>query len=80
VVRDEVLVNLDHRPPRNLLVLEPRLAANTDDARVVSRRSDQAVERVGLDTGVGVDHKHELAKRRELILEEGEEGETGRTS
>ena len=56
---------LDHSPPRLLLVLEPRLAADADDLRVVGRRSDEAVERVGCDRRVGVDDEHELRSGRE---------------
>jgi len=49
MVRDIVLVDLDHGPPRCLLVAELRLSADTNDRRVVCARSDKAIEGVRSD-------------------------------
>jgi hypothetical protein len=59
-MRDKVLVDLDHRPPRDLLVLEARLSADTDDLRVVRRGGNETVERICLHGSIGIDDEHEL--------------------
>lgn len=60
MVRDEVFVDLDHSPPRFLLVGKFCFTTNTDDPRVIRSARDQAIERVGSDTRIGVDNKHVL--------------------
>lgn len=59
-MRDKVLVDLDHRPPRDLLVFEARFTADTDDLRVVRRGGNETIERICFDRRVGIDDEHEL--------------------
>ena len=47
MVGDVVFVDLDHGPPRGLLVRQLGLAANTDDSRVVRAGSHEPVQGIG---------------------------------
>lgn len=49
MVRDVVFVDLNHRPPRLVLVGDLCLATDTDNARVVGGRGNQSVKSVGGD-------------------------------
>ena len=49
MVRDVVLVHLNHRPPRAFFVGELGFTTDTNDTRIVRRRRNQAIERLGCD-------------------------------
>jgi hypothetical protein len=46
MVRNVVFVDLDHRPPRPLFVIEFSLSANSNDAGIIRGDCNEAVERI----------------------------------
>ncbi|KAI3482907.1 hypothetical protein L1887_54229 [Cichorium endivia] len=62
VVRDKVLVHLDHGDPALRLVGDARLATRAHDERIAHHAVGQRLHRLGIDHGVGVDHEAELEK------------------
>ena len=62
VMRDEVLVNLNHSPPRSFFVLQTGFTANASNLCIVGTSCDQSIERILADTGISVDHKKIFVK------------------
>jgi ribosomal protein L28 len=52
MVRDIIFVDLDHRPPRPLVVVKFRLSTNGNDTGVIRGDRDEAIQRVWRD-GLG---------------------------
>lgn len=62
MMRNIVLVNLNHGRPRAFLVLQAGFTADTGDLRVIGTRGDKSSERVFLDGSIGVDHEQVLVE------------------
>ena len=62
VMRDVVLVYLDHRPPRILFIRQLRLAAETNDGRIVCCNRNQTIEGIGFDFRVRIDCEEEFVQ------------------
>ena len=56
-MRDEVFVNLDHSPPRTLLILKTSFTANTSNLGIVGTSSYKTVQGVLSDAGIGINHE-----------------------
>lgn len=68
-----MVLTLDHSRPRGLGVAERRLSAETDDLLVLDERSNEVVERVGIDDGISVDHEQVLEEEGSSASDQEEE-------
>ena len=57
MMRDIVFVDLNHRPPRPLLVLQACLAAYAGNLGIVGTGGDESIEGIFSHIGIGVDHQ-----------------------
>jgi hypothetical protein len=79
MVRNVVFVDLDHRPPRPLFVIEFGFSADSDDTGIIRGDCDETVERIWRDGlklvrtslkqdeethDIGIHHENILVKRR----------------
>jgi hypothetical protein len=64
MMRDEVLVNLNHSPPSLLIVFQGGFTTNTGNLGVMGTCGNETVQGVFLDTSIGINHKKILVEFR----------------
>ncbi|KAI6770917.1 hypothetical protein HG531_009772 [Fusarium graminearum] len=62
MMRNEVLVNLDHCPPSLFIVLQGGFTTNTSNLCVVGTGGNKTVQGVFLNAGIGINHKKVLVQ------------------